>query len=186
MKLVVGLGNPGKKYEGTRHNVGFEVLGELGRRHQAGPPKSKFNGQLAEVGLGGQKVLLLWPHTYMNNSGNSIRAAFDFYKLALEDVLVVCDDFNLPLAKLRLKGKGTAGGQKGLADAIRKLGSQEVPRLRIGIGEPREGADISAFVLSGFARDDRAEMDLCIQKAATAVEDWVAQGLTYAMNQYNG
>lgn len=186
MKLVVGLGNPGKKYEGTRHNVGFDVLDVLAKHHQASAPKSKFNGQVAEIGVGGAKLMLLWPHTYMNNSGNSVRAAFDFFKLTLEDVLIVCDDFNLPLAKLRMKGKGSAGGQNGLADVIRKLGSEEVPRLRIGIGTPRGGADVAAFVLSSFAKAERPEMDLCVERAAAAVEDWVIQGLTHTMNQYNG
>lgn len=185
MKLVVGLGNPGKKYEGTRHNVGFEVLQTLAKRHAAPPPKSKFNGQLTEVGVQGEKLLMLCPLTYMNKSGNSVRPAFDFYKLTLEDILVVCDDFNLPLAKLRLKGKGSAGGQNGLADVIQKLGSNEVPRLRIGIGAPREGADVAGYVLSNFAKAEKPEMDVCVEQAASAVEDWATQGLTYTMNQYN-
>ncbi|MBI1248237.1 aminoacyl-tRNA hydrolase [bacterium] len=185
MKLVVGLGNPGKKYEGTRHNVGFDVLETLAKRHGASAPKSKFNGQLTEVGVGGEKLLLLWPHTYMNKSGNSVRPAFDFYKLTPEDLLVVCDDFNLPLAKLRLKGKGSSGGQNGLADVIQKLGSDEVPRLRVGIGAPREGADVAGFVLSNFAKVEKPEVELCVERAASAVEDWATQGLTFAMNQYN-
>ncbi|MBA2114277.1 aminoacyl-tRNA hydrolase [Bremerella alba] len=186
MKLVVGLGNPGKKYEGTRHNVGFDVLDTLSRRHSASQPKSKFNGQMTEVGVRGQKLMLLWPHTFMNKSGDSVRPAFDFYKLTLEDVLIVCDDFNLPLAKLRLKGKGSAGGQNGLADVIQKLGSDEVPRLRVGIGPPREGADVAGYVLSNFAKAEKPEMDVCIEQAASVVEDWAVLGLVPAMNQYNG
>ncbi|PQO44543.1 aminoacyl-tRNA hydrolase [Blastopirellula marina] len=185
MKLVVGLGNPGKKYEGTRHNVGFEVIQTLSKRHAGGAFKSKFNGQLTEIGAGGQKLMLLCPLTYMNRSGNSVRPAFDFYKLTLEDVLIVCDDFNLPLAKLRLKGKGSAGGQNGLADVIQKLGSDEVPRLRVGIGTPREGVDVANYVLSNFAKAEKPEVDLCVERAASAVEDWASQGLTYAMNLYN-
>lgn len=185
MKLVVGLGNPGKKYEGTRHNVGFDVLQTLAKRHAAAAGKSKFNGQLTEVGVAGEKLMLLSPLTYMNRSGNSVRPAFDFYKLTLENVLVVCDDFNLPLAKLRLKGKGSAGGQNGLADVIQKLGSDEVPRLRVGIGTPREGVDVANYVLSTFAKAEKPEVDLCVERAASAVEDWATQGLTYAMNQYN-
>ncbi len=186
MKLVVGLGNPGKKYDGTRHNVGFDVLETLRKRHAAGQPKSKFNGQLAELGVRGEKLMLLWPHTFMNKSGNSVRPAFDFYKLTLEDVLIVCDDFNLPLAKLRLKGKGSAGGQNGLADVIQKLGSDEVPRLRVGIGPPREGADVAGYVLSNFARAEKSDMDVCIEQAASVVEDWATHGLVHTMNQYNG
>jgi len=186
MKLVVGLGNPGRKYEGTRHNVGFEVLELLANRNGADSSKSKFNGQLAEVRCGTEKLVLLWPQTFMNNSGNSVRAAFDFFKLALEDVLIICDDFNLPLGKIRFRGKGTAGGQNGLADVIRKLSSEEVPRLRFGIGAPREGADIPAYVLSSFSKRDRPEVDLCVHRSADAVEAWAQQGLTTAMNQYNG
>ncbi|MEW4563012.1 aminoacyl-tRNA hydrolase [Bremerella sp. JC770] len=186
MKLVVGLGNPGKKYDGTRHNIGFDVLETLAKRHAASQPKSKFNGQLTEVGVNGTKLMLLWPHTFMNKSGNSVRPAFDFYKLTLEDVLIVCDDFNLPLAKLRLKGKGSAGGQNGLADVIQKLGSDEVPRLRVGIGPPREGADVAGYVLSNFAKAEKPEMDVCTEKAASVVEDWAVHGLVHTMNQYNG
>ncbi len=186
MKLVVGLGNPGKKYEGTRHNVGFDVLDTLAKRHSASQPKAKFNGQLTELGVGSQKLMLLWPHTFMNKSGNSVRPAFDFYKLTRDDVLVVCDDFNLPLAKLRMKGRGSAGGQNGLADVIQKLGSDEVPRLRVGIGPPREGADVAGYVLSSFAKAEKPEIDLCVERAASAVEDWATQGLTHTMNQYNG
>jgi len=185
MKLVVGLGNPGKKYEGTRHNVGFEILNGLHQVHQGSPQKSKFSGLISEIGVMGQKLLLLWPQTYMNLSGNSVRAAVDFYKLNIEDVLVVCDDFNLPLAKLRLKGKGSAGGQNGLADVLKKLGSPEVPRLRVGIGAPKEQMEITAFVLGNFSRSERSEMDDCVHRGAAAVEDWATKGLTAAMNDYN-
>jgi peptidyl-tRNA hydrolase, PTH1 family len=164
MKLVVGLGNPGKKYQGTRHNVGFEVLDELARRTQAGGPKSKFSGNLVETRVDEEKLLLLYPHTYMNLSGNSVRPAFDFYKLELPDVLVVCDDFNLPVGKLRLRPQGSSGGQKGLADIVRKLGSEEVPRLRIGIGRPPGRMDAA-----GLDRNDAfvtlVDFHACFRKA---------------------
>src|SRR5689334_8413414 len=113
MKLVVGLGNPGKKYEGTRHNVGFRVVAELARKHGLSPPRKAFQGEVTEATLAGDKALLLCPHTLMNLSGASVLAARDFYKIPNEDLLIVCDDFNLPLAKLRIRSGGSAGGQKG-------------------------------------------------------------------------
>lgn len=185
MKLVVGLGNPGKKYQGTRHNVGFEVLDELARRTLAGSGKSKFNGNLVETRVDEEKLLLLYPHTYMNLSGNSVRPAFDFYKLTLPDVLVVCDDFNLPVGKLRMRPQGSSGGQKGLADVARKLGSDDVARLRVGIGPLPERMDVSAFVLSQFGKADQQEMAFVVPKAADAVLDWVRTDITTCMNKYN-
>ena len=136
MKLIVGLGNPGRKYAGTRHNVGFEVLAELGRRAAAGRPRTKFQAELLEAMVGGEKVLLLSPLTYMNRSGSSVQPARDFYQLDNEDLLIICDDINLPLAKLRFRAKGSSGGQKGLEDILRRLGTDQVPRLRLGVGQP--------------------------------------------------
>jgi PTH1 family peptidyl-tRNA hydrolase len=123
MKLVVGLGNPGKKYQDTRHNVGFEVLNELVRRFPGDRPKGRFSGETMDLAVAGQKILLLWPHTFMNVSGKSVLAARDFYKIDDEDLLVVCDDFQLPLGKLRLRASGSSGGQKGLDDCLRRLGT---------------------------------------------------------------
>ena len=150
MKLVVGLGNPGRKYEGTRHNIGFTVLEELATRHGAGRRKSAFQGEVVEAGQDAGKMLLLWPHTFMNRSGGSVLAARDFYKIPDEDVLIVCDDFNLPLAKLRFRADGTAGGQKGLDDILRRLASQKISRLRIGVGSPPPEMDPADYVLSRF------------------------------------
>src|SRR5688500_14568131 len=134
MKLIVGLGNPGSKYEGTRHNVGFQVIDRLVRESTAAGPRSKFDGEIWEGALEGEKSLLVKPQTFMNRSGGSVRKAIDFYQIPPGDVLVVCDDFNLPLGQLRIRGSGSDGGQNGLADVIRCLGTLDVPRLRIGIG----------------------------------------------------
>jgi len=147
MKLVVGLGNPGRKYEGTRHNVGFDCLAKLAGRLPAAPVKQKFQGELIEAEIGGERVLLLCPLTYMNLSGGSVLAARDFYKIKENDILVVCDDFHLPLAKLRFRAKGSAGGQKGLADILRRLGTENIARLRIGIGEPPPQWNVADYVL---------------------------------------
>ena len=183
--LVVGLGNPGRRYEATRHNVGFRVLAELARRHATGRPKSRFEGELVETNVGGKRILLLSPMTFMNNSGRSVRAAFDFYKLRLQDVLVVCDDINLPTAKLRFRAGGSAGGQKGLADAIRSLGSQEFSRLRIGVGSPPSGWDAADYVLGRFAKNELDEVERAIVLGADSVLDWVEKGIDHCMNHYN-
>jgi PTH1 family peptidyl-tRNA hydrolase len=185
MKLIVGLGNPGRKYQGTRHNVGFAVLAELARRFATGRPKSKFHGEVVEADLEGRRALLLGPETYMNNSGSSVLAARDFYKLPHEELLVVCDDLNLPLAKLRFRSQGSSGGQKGLADVIRRLGSEEFPRLRIGIGAPTEGWDAIDYVLSKFTPEEKPQIEEAILRAADAVSVWAREGIERSMNQFN-
>lgn len=186
MKLVVGLGNPGRKYEETRHNVGFRVIAEVARRHHAPPARKKFDGELSEIEMGGQRVLLLCPQTFMNRSGGSVLASRDFYKINNSDILVVCDDISLPLGKLRFRSKGSAGGQKGLNDVIQRLGSQEIPRLRIGIDSPPENWDAADYVLSKFRQDELKTMETAIQVAADAVQTWSRVGVEPCMNQYNG
>jgi len=185
MKLVVGLGNPGRKYAQTRHNVGFDVLSELGKRHGSGATRSGFQGEVLDAKLNDERCVLLWPHTFMNKSGDSVLRARDFYKLELHELLIVCDDFNLPLAQLRFRAKGSAGGQKGLDDILRVLGTTEVPRLRIGIGQPHANWDPADYVLSKFSKDERIEMDLTVVKAADAVEVWTRLGIDACMNQFN-
>jgi PTH1 family peptidyl-tRNA hydrolase len=185
MKLIIGLGNPGRQYQETRHNVGYMTLAELARRYGVGRPKGKFQGEVLDADLTGQRALLLSPTTYMNRSGASVQAAQDFYKLPLEDLLVISDDLNLPLGKLRIRPDGSAGGQKGLADIIRCLGTEQFPRLRIGIGAAPEGWDAADFVLSTFKREEWPEMETAIARAADAVVDWAHKGIQYSMNQYN-
>src|SRR3954447_12227478 len=135
MKLVVGLGNPGSKYEGTRHNIGFEVIDRLAEGGAGARFSRKFDGLLAEAEIDFRRVLLLKPETFMNLSGRSVAQAVRFYKLELSDLLVVCDDLTLPLGKLRLRGGGSDGGQKGLRDISAQLGSEDYARLRLGIGD---------------------------------------------------
>jgi len=185
MKLIVGLGNPGKQYEGTRHNVGFATLAKLIATRTASPGKNKFQGELYEANIASQRVLLLLPLTYMNGSGASVLAASDFYKIEHSDILIICDDFALPLGKLRFRAKGSSGGQKGLDDVIRRLGSDEIPRLRIGIGAPPAGRGVPGYVLSRFAPDEQAIAEQAIQRAAESAEAWVEKGLGFCMNQYN-
>ena len=185
MKLVVGLGNPDRKYGETRHNVGFMVLAELAARYGSDRPKSKFHSQLMEVRIGGEKVFLQSPLTYMNRSGVAVSESFRFYQIDVCDLLIVCDDLNLPLARLRMRSKGSAGGQKGLADIICRIGTNEFSRLRIGIGSPPPGWDASDYVLGKFAEDERPEIDRAIKKAADAIECWVNEGSSEAMNRFN-
>jgi peptidyl-tRNA hydrolase, PTH1 family len=185
MKLIVGLGNPGGKYKDTRHNVGFEVAARVAKKFATGAPRAKFQGEIVEVTIAGQKALILTPLTYMNASGASVLATRDFYKIENENILVVCDDFALPLAKLRLRAKGSSGGQKGLADILRRLGTEEIPRLRIGIGIPLPGRDAAAYVLTRFAKEEQPEIVEAIERAAEAAAAWVELGLATAMNRYN-
>jgi len=186
MKLVIGLGNPGRKYDGTRHNVGFVVVDELARRHTGGASKrTNFQADTIEASIGGEKVLLAKPQTYMNLSGATALAARDFYKLADSDLLVVCDDFALPLGRLRIRPQGSGGGQKGLADIIRRLGVDAVPRLRIGVGPLPAGWDGANYVLGKFSKEEQKEIDVAVVRAADAVADWVSDGVASAMNKYN-
>ncbi len=185
MRLVVGLGNPGRKYSGTRHNVGFEVVAEVARRLGTEKPRARFDGEVAETRIAGEKLVLLCPATYMNRSGASVLAARDFYKLADDEILIVCDDINLPLAKLRIRVKGSSGGQKGLADVIRRLGTEELSRLRIGIGSPPEGWDAADYVLGRFTREEQAEVEPAIHRAADAAVVWAREGIDTCMNQFN-
>lgn len=185
MKLVVGLGNPGAKYEGTRHNVGFEVVERLVAETGAAAPRPKFDGDLWECSLGGEKSLLLEPRTFMNRSGGSVRKAIDFFQIPTENLLVVCDDFNLPLGQLRIRSAGSDGGQNGLADVIRTLGTDGFARLRIGIGPVPERWNPADFVLGKFTKGERPEIDLQIARAADAVKMWASEGVASTANMYN-
>ena len=185
VKLIVGLGNPGPAYRDTRHNVGFEVLETLARRAGGPARKARFQGEVVQASLRGQPVLLLWPLTWMNLSGSAVLAARDFYKIPESEMLVCCDDFQLPLDTLRLRPGGSAGGQKGLADILARLGTTAVPRLRLGIGPVPAGWEAADFVLGRFAKAEQERVAVAIERAADAAEEWLARGLQAAMNRYN-
>lgn len=185
MKLVVGLGNPGRRYEGTRHNLGYAVVAEVARRYATSPPQARFQGEVVDADLAGQRALLLSPVTYMNQSGASVQEAMGFYKLPTEDLLVICDDLNLPLGKLRMRAQGSSGGQKGLEDIIRRLGTEQFPRLRIGIGAPPEGWDATRYVLGKFTDEERPAIEEAIRRGADAVVVWAREGIQSCMNQYH-
>ena len=189
MKLIVGLGNPGAKYRMTRHNVGYMVLTELAQKFSGGQairPQSKFHGDLVNIREpGGETILLLAPTTYMNRSGLSVGEAVGFYKILPSDVLIVCDDLNLPSSRLRLRSEGGSGGQKGLADILRVLGTEKIPRLRIGIGSPPGQMDAADYVLMNFTEKERPDLEITIKQAADAVVCWLNKGINEAMNLYN-
>ncbi|HEV3237847.1 MAG TPA: aminoacyl-tRNA hydrolase [Gemmataceae bacterium] len=183
MKLVVGLGNPGSRYQGTRHNVGFEVIDRLADGPGAGSFHTKFKGQLAELREENEKVLLVKPETFMNLSGQCVRQFVDFYQIQPEDLLVICDDVNLPLGKLRARAKGSHGGHNGLRDIQAHLGTTEYARLRIGVGAPEE--DLVDYVLGRFRPSELPIIKEAIEKAVQSVVTWISQGIEECMNQYN-
>src|SRR5437016_10721579 len=176
MRVVVGLGNPGRQYTGTRHNVGFDVVDYLAQAPSAGRwQSSRFQAQVAETMEGSEKVLLVKPETFMNLSGRSVRQVLDFYQVEPANLLVVCDDINLPLGKLRVRARGTHGGHNGLRDIQNHLGGTEYARLRIGVDAPRD--DAVDHVLSRFRPAERPVMEDAVLLAAQAVIVWVRQGV---------
>lgn len=184
-RLVAGLGNPGAKYKGTRHNAGYMVLAELATRFADGKPKNQFQANVLDVKIQGKNVLLLCPTTFMNLSGQSVQAAMSFYKLLPEQLLVVCDDIDLPLARLRMRESGGSGGQKGLKDIIARLGTEQFARLRLGIGRPGDHCDTADYVLSSFGAGERDTVSQAVKNAADAVTCWVTDGTQVAMNRFN-
>jgi PTH1 family peptidyl-tRNA hydrolase len=185
MKIVVGLGNPGSQYVGTRHNVGFVVVEGLAKAPGASRFQTRFHSQVAEVMEGSEKLLLLKPDTFMNLSGRAVRAAIDFYQVPASDLLIVCDDFNLPLGKLRVRKTGTHGGHNGLRDIQAHLGTTDYSRLRIGVGSPGEGQAVN-HALGRFKPGERPVIEEALDKALQAVVVWATRGADDCMNQYNG
>ena len=187
MKLIVGLGNPGSEYENTRHNAGFMVVDELARRHAGGAvARGKFHAATLECMIGHEKVLLAKPTTFMNRSGLTVGEAVRFYKLSpAEDMLIVVDDLNLPLGSLRLRPKGGDGGHNGLADVARAVGGEAYPRLRFGVDAGPRGASQVGYVLGRFTQEQAEALQPALQRAADAVECWVASGTNEAMNRFN-
>ena len=185
MKLIVGLGNPGPRYDKTRHNVGFDVVSTFADKHFYPRAKVQFDGLVTEHLLSTEKVILLQPQTYMNLSGRCVRQCVDFYKMQMDDILLVLDDMNLDVGKLRLRPAGSAGGQKGLADTIQHLGTDRFARLRIGIGRPPGRTPASDFVVHRFTEKEQIEIDIAIQNSVVGLEKWLNSGLDGAMNLLN-
>jgi peptidyl-tRNA hydrolase, PTH1 family len=185
MKLIVGLGNPGKQYEKTRHNVGFDTIDELSRLFNINVDQLKFKGVYGIGFVGTEKVLLLKPLTYMNLSGESIRAIMDFYDIETEDLVVIYDDLDIPVGKLRLRQKGSAGGHNGIKSTIAHIGTQEFNRIRIGVDRPQNGMSVSNYVLSRFTSEEQPIIDEVIRKSAAACESWLTKPFLQVMNDFN-
>ena len=185
--LVVGLGNVGDKYENTRHNVGFEVADELAERARVPIQKLKYRAMTNTIEIGGEKVLLMKPVTYMNLSGEAVGEAARFFKVPAGHVLVISDDVALPVGRLRLRRSGSAGGHNGLKNIIQHLGTDQFPRVKVGVGEkPHPDYDMADWVLGKFQGEDRKTMDQAVKRAADAVECLIREGMDRAMSRYNG
>lgn len=186
MKLIVGLGNPGSEYADTRHNVGFMVVDELARRHRAAlRSSSKWKARTARIAGWQDGVLLAEPATFMNLSGHAVQAIAGFHKIAGPDLLVVVDDADLPLGRLRMRASGSAGGHNGLKSIIQELGTDEFPRLRVGIGRDERAAGLRGHVLGRFQPEEREEAAEAVKRAADAAEAFVTDGIVKAMNTFN-
>lgn len=186
MYIIMGLGNPGKKYENTRHNAGFDVVDELAKRLNVSIDKIKHKALIGEARVGTEKVILVKPQTYMNLSGETAISISQFYKMDLDKLIVVYDDIDLDIGKLRIRKKGSAGSHNGMKSIIKCLGSQDFPRVRVGVSKPEPGRALADFVLSRVPKDRQNDMDLAIEKAASTVEEIIRSGLDVAMNKYNG
>ncbi len=185
MYLIAGLGNPTKEYDKTRHNVGFSVIDVLADRHRIDVSERKFKGLCGRGVIEGQKVILIKPQTFMNLSGESIRAAMDYYKIAPEEIIVIYDDISLDPGQLRIRLKGSAGGHNGIKNIIAHLGTQEFPRIKVGVGAKPPRMDLADYVLSRFGSGEQKLMDEAFQEAAEAVSAMLTDGAERAMNHYN-
>jgi PTH1 family peptidyl-tRNA hydrolase len=183
-KLIVGLGNPGRKYAHNRHNVGFQCLDRLAQAHGLSFTQRRAKASLALGNIADVRVVLARPLTYMNLSGQAVRPLVSFYKLSLEDILVIHDDLDLPLGTTRLRPEGGSGGHKGMRSIIEALGSQAFPRLRVGIGRP-PGNDAVSYVLSDFTADEQITLESVYERVVAAVELFLREGIEAAMNAYN-
>lgn len=185
MKAIIGLGNPGMKYAGTRHNIGFDAVTAIADKYNLSINNKKFKGVYADGHIAGEKVLLVQPQTYMNLSGECVREVADFYKLNPDEIIIICDDINLDVGRLRIRKKGSAGGHNGLKNIIAHLGTEEFPRIRVGVGEKTEGWDLADYVLARFDKDSEPVIREALANVVGAVETWISEGIDAAMNRFN-
>lgn len=186
MFLIAGLGNPGKDYENTRHNVGFDVIEKLAEEHSISVTERAHKAILGKGYINGQKVILAKPQTYMNLSGDSLRAICDYYKLdPAEELIVISDDIELDVGRIRIRKKGSAGGHNGLKSIIAQCGTSDFKRVRVGVGKKPQGYDLADWVLGHFSKDDRKLLEDAYKDAAKAVELIVADQIDKAMNDFN-
>jgi PTH1 family peptidyl-tRNA hydrolase len=185
MWLIIGLGNPEKEYEGTRHNVGFEVINKLAYDHNIEINKAKHRAHIGEGFIAGKKVILAKPQTFMNLSGESVRDLMGFYKPAPEELIVVYDDISLSPGEIRIREKGSAGGHNGMKNILYQLETDEFPRVKVGIGEKPRGWDLADFVLSKFKKEEQENILFGMTDAADAVALIIKEGTNAAMNRFN-
>lgn len=186
MYIIIGLGNPGKKYENTRHNVGFDVVDRFAKKHGISVDKLKHKALIGEGRIGSEKIVLIKPQTFMNLSGESVISAVNFYKPDMDKVVVVYDDIDIDVGHIRIRKKGSAGSHNGMKSIIKHISTQEFPRIRVGVSKPAPGRDLADFVLSRVEKDKQKDMDEAIEKAVEAIEVMVEHDLDLAMNRYNG
>lgn len=186
MFIIVGLGNPGREYEDTRHNIGFRVIETLAEQERIPVLEKKHRALIGKGYIDGQKVILAKPLTYMNLSGECVRELVDYYKIdEKKELLIISDDISLPPGQLRLRKKGSAGGHNGLKNIIAHLGHEEFMRLKMGVGEKPEGWDLADYVLGHFSREEKKEMEKAADEAAQAVRTVMNEGIEAAMNRFN-
>ncbi|MEK7369781.1 MAG: aminoacyl-tRNA hydrolase [Planctomycetota bacterium] len=184
MKILVGLGNPGEKYTKTRHNLGFMVVDRLAKRFGVEVGKRQFKALIGKIPLDDDRLILVKPLTYMNHSGLSVKGVLNHYACSIDSLMVICDDLNLPLGRLRIRRKGSSGGHKGLESIIHSLGSTEFPRLRIGLGLPSQG-QASEYVLTPFPKEETGVIDEALEQACKVVIDWMHGGIDECAKKYN-
>lgn len=185
MKCIVGLGNPGKKYEGTRHNIGFMVIDELASRNQLTLNKSKYDSDYAIEFIQGEKVMFVKPQSFMNLSGEAVKPLIDYYNIELRNLIVLYDDLDLPTGKIRLRQKGGHGGHNGIRSLINHLGTNDFKRIRLGIGRPSDPRPIVDYVLQRFSKEQEEDVEQSIMRSADACESWFKTSFTDVMNQFN-
>ncbi len=184
--LVAGLGNPGREYENTRHNAGFVAADMLADKFNMSFSKSKFDALYGDCVIAGERVLVVKPQTYMNLSGNAVQKLASFYKIPAEKLIVMHDDVSLDVGKIRIRRKGSAGGQKGLANIIQMMGTEEIPRIKIGVGgKPHPDYDMKDWVLGKIPQEQQADFKTACENAVKAVEEIIARGIDSAMNKYS-
>ncbi len=183
--LIAGLGNPGRRYAGNRHNLGFQCLDRLAAAHRLAFDRTMHRARIAAGTIAGQRVVLAKPLTFMNLAGQAVGPLVHWYKVPLDRLLVIYDELDLPLGTIRLRPSGSSGGHKGLTSIIQALGSQDFPRLRVGIGRPPSGWDPADYVLHDFTRDEAATIAGAYDRVTAAVECWLSEGLVAAMNRFN-
>ncbi|MED4533446.1 aminoacyl-tRNA hydrolase [Metabacillus fastidiosus] len=185
MKLIIGLGNPGKQYESTRHNVGFMAIDQLSDRLNIPLDRTKFNGLYGIGHISGEKVILLKPLTYMNLSGECIHPLMEYYEVDDDEIVVIYDDLDIPTGKIRLRTKGSAGGHNGIKSMIHHLGTQQFNRVRVGIDRPSNGMTITDYVLGRFTEEEQADIQSAIKQSAEACEKWLTTDFNQVMNEFN-